>query len=73
MDPDPTPVPTPFFSDFKNAKKVSSVFSLLNIFRRKGKDPELGPDLYLRLIDPDPGGPKTCGAVFFLAIALFAY
>jgi hypothetical protein len=25
---------------------------------RKGKDPEP----YLQLIDPDPGGPKTCGS-----------
>ncbi len=33
---------------------------------RKGKDPypELDPDLYLSLIDPDPdpGGPKTSGS-----------
>jgi hypothetical protein len=28
---------------------------------RKGKDPEPYPDPYLLLIDPDPGGPKTCG------------
>jgi hypothetical protein len=26
---------------------------------RKGKDPE--PDPYLRQLDPDPEGPKTCG------------
>jgi hypothetical protein len=25
---------------------------------RKGKDPELDPDLYLWLMDPDPGGKK---------------
>ncbi len=25
----------------------------------KGKDPK--PDPYLWLMDPDPGGPKTCG------------
>ncbi len=30
-------------------------FSSLNTFMRKGKDP------HLLLIDPDPGGPKTCG------------
>jgi hypothetical protein len=24
-------------------------------------DPELDPDPYLWLMDPDPGGPKTCG------------
>jgi hypothetical protein len=29
---------------------------------RKGKDPEtdLDPNPYLCLMDPDPGGPKTC-------------
>ncbi len=89
MDPDPTPDPTPFFSDFKVAPKNCSpyfflinypqahylslhkiflkfcvkilfckhYFSPLNIFLRKGKD----PDPYLWLMDPDPGGPKTCG------------
>jgi hypothetical protein len=31
-------------------------FSPLNNFMGKGKD----PDPYLSLIDPDPGGPKTC-------------
>ena len=31
-------------------------FSPLNIFMRKGKD----PDPYLWLMDPDSGGPKTC-------------
>jgi hypothetical protein len=75
-DPDPASDPTPFFSDFKDAKKnfsnnlpagtLSSVFkknfsckhyfSPLNTFMRKGKDPHQ----YLWLIDPDPGGPKTC-------------
>jgi hypothetical protein len=34
-------------------------FSPLNTFMRKGKDPD--PDPYLWIIDPDPGGPKTCG------------
>jgi hypothetical protein len=33
-------------------------FSSLNTFTRKGKD----PDSYLRLIDPAPGGPKTCSS-----------
>ncbi len=33
-------------------------FSPLNSFMRKGKD----PDPYLRLLDPDPGGPKTSGS-----------
>ncbi len=34
----------------------------------KGKDPRLepepdpDPDQYLLLVDPDPGGPKTCGS-----------
>ncbi len=36
-------------------------FSLLNTFMRKGKDPDLEPDPYLWLMDPDPGGPKICG------------
>jgi hypothetical protein len=31
---------------------------LKNTFMWKGKD----PDPYLWLIDPDPGGPKTCGS-----------
>jgi hypothetical protein len=31
-------------------------FSPLNTFMRKGKD----PDPTLSLMDPDPGGPKTC-------------
>ncbi len=35
-------------------------FSLLNTFMRKGKDTD--PDPYLWLMDPDPGGPKTCGS-----------
>jgi hypothetical protein len=31
---------------------------------RKVKDPQLDPDQdpYLLLMDPDPGGPKTCGS-----------
>ncbi len=33
-------------------------FSPLNTFMRKGKD----PDPYLRLMDPDPEGPKTSGS-----------
>jgi hypothetical protein len=33
-------------------------FSSLNLFMRKGKD----PDPYRWLMDPDPGGPKTCGS-----------
>ncbi len=37
-------------------------FSLLNTFMRKGKDPEPDPDPYLWLMDPYPGGPKTCGS-----------
>ncbi len=92
MDPDqyldPTPDPTSFFIDFKDAKffckacqqahhlqskKFSFLlkfcvkilfcrhyFSPLNESMSQGKDPE--PDPYLLLIDPDPGGPKTCGS-----------
>ncbi len=37
-------------------------FSPLNTSMRKGKDPEPDPDPYLWLMDPDPGGPKTCGS-----------
>jgi hypothetical protein len=29
---------------------------------RKGKYPDPDPDPYLLLMDPDPGGPKTCGS-----------
>jgi hypothetical protein len=35
-------------------------FSPLNTYMRKGKEPDPYP--YLWLIDPDPGGPKTCGS-----------
>ncbi len=30
---------------------------------RKRKDPEPDLDLYLRLTDPEPGGPKTYGVL----------
>ncbi len=35
-------------------------FSPLNAFMKKGKDLEsdTDPDLYLKLMDPDPGGQK---------------
>ncbi len=68
MDPDPTPEPTPFFSNYRH-NTISSVlkvyfvmhyFSLFKTFMRKGKDPD--PDPYLWLMDPDPGGSKTCGS-----------
>ncbi len=39
--------------------------SPLNTFMRKGKDPEPDPDPYLCLMDPAPGGPKTCGSCGF--------
>jgi hypothetical protein len=35
-------------------------FSPLITSMRKGKDPEPDPDPYLWIMDPDPGGPKTC-------------
>jgi hypothetical protein len=35
-------------------------FSPLNTFMRKGKDPDMDPDPYLWLMDPDPGALKTC-------------
>ncbi len=43
-------------------------FSPLNKFVRKSKDPEphpeldFDPDPYIWLMDPDLGGPKTCGS-----------
>jgi hypothetical protein len=37
-------------------------FSPLNTFMRKGKNLELDTDPPLSLMDPDPGGPKTCGS-----------
>ncbi len=37
-------------------------FSPLDTFMRKGKDPEPDPDPYFGLMDPDQGGPKTCGS-----------
>ncbi len=63
---------TPFSSDFKYAKKI--IFSdnlpagtyLSSVFIRKGKEPDMDPepdtDPYLRLMDPDPRRPKTCGS-----------
>jgi hypothetical protein len=65
MDPDPDPDPfpdlTPFFIDFKYAKKyfccpqthhltvtkfyLQAIFQTLNTFMRKGKEPD--PDPYL--------------------------
>jgi hypothetical protein len=32
MDPDPTPDPTPFFIDFKDAKKIYLAFSFHILF-----------------------------------------
>jgi hypothetical protein len=36
-------------------------FSQLNTFMRKGKVSDPNTDPYLSLMDPDPGGPETCG------------
>ncbi len=56
---DPTPDQTPFFSDFKDAKKKFLNFFSYNL-------PSIlqipDPKLYLWQIDPDPGGLKTCRA-----------
>ena len=41
---------------------VKHYFSPLNTSMEKGKHLEPDPDPYLRLVDPDPGGPKTCGS-----------
>jgi hypothetical protein len=41
---------------------VKHFFSLLNTFMGKGEDPEPDPDPLLFLMDPEPGGPKTCGS-----------
>jgi hypothetical protein len=43
------------------------IFSLLNTFMRKGKD----PDPYLWPMDPYPEGPKTCGSPTFTKTELF--
>ncbi len=39
-------------------------FNPRNTFIRKGKDPKPESDSYLWPMDPDPGGPKTCGSGF---------
>jgi hypothetical protein len=46
-DPDPPPDPNPFFKDFKDAKIfiLQALFSPLNTYMRKGKDPNLDPYL----------------------------
>jgi hypothetical protein len=61
-DPDPTLDPTPFFIDFILFCRY--YFSPLHTFMRKKKDLKMDPepDPYLWLMDPDPGGPKTCGS-----------
>jgi hypothetical protein len=41
-------------------------FSPLKTFMGKGKDPVPDPDLYLRLMGPDPRGPKSCVEEIFL-------
>ncbi len=58
-----------FFSCNLPAGTLSSVKILfyklyyrpLNTFMSKGKAPDPDPDLYLRLMDPDPGGSITWG------------
>jgi hypothetical protein len=66
MDPDPTPDPTPFFSDFKDAKKL--IFFFILSFSYNSPTGTLSlvwtpePDPYLWLMDSEPGGPKTFGS-----------
>ncbi len=62
MDPDPAPYPdpttdpTPFFSDFKDAKKI------FFLHMRKGKDPDSGPYLWeaQKHVDPADPDPQHC-------------
>jgi hypothetical protein len=86
-DPDPTPDPTPFFSDIENAKKnflhiffFHIIFILKNLFIDKilfknfilmalfqstehiYENREGSGSGSVSLMDPDPGGPKTCGS-----------
>jgi hypothetical protein len=41
---------------------IKHYFGPLTTFMGKWKDLEPDPDPYLCLMDPDPGGPKTCGS-----------
>ncbi len=51
-----------FFKDkkAKRSHKTVGIKVFLTIFAWWQKGPD--PDPYLRLVDPDPGGPKTCGS-----------
>ncbi len=44
----------------KKSHKIVGIKVFLTIFAWWQKDPD--PDPYLWLVDPDPGGPKTCGS-----------
>jgi hypothetical protein len=80
MDPDPTPDPTPFFSDFKDAKKIffpiffsynlptGTATSVLKFNLLKFCVKILFCKYYFRKVkdpDTDPGGQKTCGSYGF--------
>ncbi len=45
----------------KKLSTLSTLCSLLNTFKRKGKNPHPEPDPYFWLKDSDPGGSKTFG------------
>ncbi len=74
---DPTPDPTPFFNDFKDAKSnfflityphahyIKVLFCKLYFSPLNTfmrKGKDPDPDLWLINPDPDPGGPNTCGS-----------
>ncbi len=41
---------------------LQALFQFAQHIYEKGKDPEPSPEPHLWLLDPDPGGPKTCGS-----------
>ncbi len=55
-----------FFKDKKSkrSRKAVGIKVFLTIFAWWLKDPEPDPYLILMDLDPDPGGPKTCGSAF---------
>ncbi len=56
MDPDPAI----FIIDLQDANKEQILCKIFSAYYFL-KVPE--PDPYIWLMDPDPGGPKTCGSI----------